>query len=201
MCTELPDDVEWFLASLVAFAKARDDVRAVALVGSHARGVARPDSDVDVVLLSTEPATYIDGCDWIERFPGATLLATRRWGALTERRLVLANETEVDLGVACPSWASTRPLDPGTARVAKDGLIALHDPDGLLAEVMAAANEAYDAGAAAPYRLAPDSRRRAAARRRRLWIAREAALSPPAGWLSLVPQCERGACPHSRVSS
>ena len=139
VCTELPDDVERFLAVLVAFAEARDDVRAVALVGSYARGVARPDSDVDVVMLTTEPETYIDGCDWIERFPGATLLATRRWGALTERRLVLANEREVDFGVARLSWASTRPLDPGTARVARDGLIALHDPNGLLADVVAAA--------------------------------------------------------------
>ncbi len=69
MCTELPDDVERFLGSLVAFAEARDDVRAVALVGSHARGVARPDSDVDVVMLTTEPEAYIDGCDWIEWFP------------------------------------------------------------------------------------------------------------------------------------
>ena len=137
MGTELPDDVGRFLASLVAFAEARDDVRAVALVGSRARGVARPDSDVDVVMLSTEPETYIDGDDWI-RFPGATLLATRRWGALTERLLVLGNGIEVDFGVACPSWASTEPLDPGTAQVARDGLVVLHDRDGLLARLLAA---------------------------------------------------------------
>ena len=139
VCTELPDDVERFLGSLVAFAEARDDVRAVALIGSHARGVARPDSDVDVVMLTTEPEAYIDGCDWLERFPGATLLATRRWGPLTERRLVLGNEREVDFGVARTSWASIQPLDPGTARVARDGLVALHDPDRLLADVVAAA--------------------------------------------------------------
>lgn len=139
MWPELPDDVERFLASLVAFAEARDDVRAVALVGSRARGVARPDSDVDVVMLSTEPETYTDGDDWIRRFPGATLLATRRWGALRERRLLLGNGIEVDFGVACPSWASTQPLDPGTAQVARDGLVVLHDRDGLLAQVVAAA--------------------------------------------------------------
>ena len=139
MCKELPDDVERFLASLVAFAEARNDVRAVALVGSRARGVARPDSDVDVVMLSSQPETYIDGDDWIRRFPGATLLATRRWGALTERRLLLGNGIEVDFGVACPSWASTQPLDAGTAQVARDGLVILHDRDGLLAQVVAAA--------------------------------------------------------------
>ena len=134
----LPEDVERFLASVVALAQARDDVRAVALVGSHARGAARRDSDVDVVMLSTEPDTYVDGGDWIERLGGASLLATRPWGALTERRLVLATGTAVDFGVAHPSWAATRPVDAGAARVASDGLIALYDPDGLLAGLMAA---------------------------------------------------------------
>ena len=127
-------------ASVLAFANVREDVRAVALVGSHARGAARPDSDVDVVMLSTEPDTYVDGCDWIERLDGAMLVATRRWGVLTERRLVLASGTEVDFGVAHPSWASIRPLDPGTARVARAGLVPLYDPDGLLARAVDAAS-------------------------------------------------------------
>jgi predicted nucleotidyltransferase len=49
--TALPEDVERFLTALVAFAEARDDVRAVALVGSRARGAARgADSDVDVLV-------------------------------------------------------------------------------------------------------------------------------------------------------
>jgi uncharacterized protein len=135
---DFPNEVERFLAALVTFAAARDDVRAVALVGSYARGVARPDSDVDVVVLTTDPDTYLDGCDWLKALPGASLLATRRWGALTERRLVLASGTEVDLGVARPSWASTSPVDIGTAHVVRDGLVAVHDPDGLLAHVLAA---------------------------------------------------------------
>jgi hypothetical protein len=127
-----------FLTALVAFAEARDDVRAVALVGSHARGVARPDSDVDIVVLSTNPDLYVHGCDWITALPGASLLATRQWGMLTERRLLLDGGTEVDFGVTGPSWASTRPVDVGTARVARQGLVVLHDPDGLLAQIVAA---------------------------------------------------------------
>jgi aminoglycoside 6-adenylyltransferase len=138
--TDLPEDVERFLTALLAFAEARDDVRAVALVGSRARGAAQPGSDVDVVVLSTDPDKYVEGCDWIEALPGATLLDTRHWGVLTERRLVLASGTQVDFGVVHPSWASTRPLDAGTAQVVRDGLVALHDPDGVLAEVIAAAS-------------------------------------------------------------
>jgi hypothetical protein len=93
---------------------------------------------VDVVVLTTNPGMYVHGCDWINALPGASLLATRQWGALTERRLVLDSGTEVDFGVSDPSWASTGPLDLGTARVARHGLVALHDPDRLLAQVIAA---------------------------------------------------------------
>ncbi len=77
VCIDLPEDIQRFLASVVAIEEARDDVRAVALVGSHARGMARRDSDVDVVLLSIEPDTYVDGCEWIQRLHRASLLATR----------------------------------------------------------------------------------------------------------------------------
>jgi predicted nucleotidyltransferase len=136
--TDLPEDVKRFLTSLVSFAERRDDVRAVALVGSRARGAARRDSDVDVVVLTTDPHKYVDGCEWIEALPDATLLGTRHWGVLTERRLVLASGIEVDFGVVHHSWASTLPLDAGTARVARDGLGALHDPDRLPAGVIAA---------------------------------------------------------------
>jgi hypothetical protein len=37
------------------------------------------------------------------------------------------------------SWASTSPVDPGSARVAADGLVALYDPDRLLGELVDAA--------------------------------------------------------------
>lgn len=132
-------EVRQFIDALVAFAQQRDDVRAVAVVGSHARQEARPGSDVDVVVLTTEPRRYTETLDWIGSLMGARLIATRRWGALTERRLVLAGGIEIDFGVAHTSWAATKPLDPGTARVARDGLMPLHDPDGLLAALAGAA--------------------------------------------------------------
>jgi hypothetical protein len=45
----------------------------------------------------------------------------------------------VEFGVVSPAWASTAPLDDGTRRVVADGLQALYDPDGLLAELVKAA--------------------------------------------------------------
>ncbi|MDQ6821929.1 MAG: nucleotidyltransferase domain-containing protein [Actinomycetota bacterium] len=54
-------EVEALLARLARWSRERPDVRAVALVGSWAYGAPRADSDVDVVLLSHEPALYTDG--------------------------------------------------------------------------------------------------------------------------------------------
>jgi predicted nucleotidyltransferase len=114
------------------------DVRAVALVGSHARGASRSDSDVDLVVLADEPTRYIESTGWISALGGLSVIRTRRWGVLTERRLITENGVELDVGVVTPDWAATDPIDDGTRRVATDGLVALYDPDGLLAALLAA---------------------------------------------------------------
>jgi uncharacterized protein len=123
---------------IAAWAGERADVRGVALVGSWARGEPGPDSDLDVVLLTTDPEAYAAGTPWTAELPDAQLVTTREWGPLTERRLRFPSGLEVELGVAPPSWASTEPLDEGTRRVVRDGMRVLHDPDQLLAKLAAA---------------------------------------------------------------
>jgi predicted nucleotidyltransferase len=57
-----------FLERLRGWVEPRQDVRALAIVGSVARGDARPDSDLDVVLLTTDPAQYLKSTDWVSVF-------------------------------------------------------------------------------------------------------------------------------------
>jgi predicted nucleotidyltransferase len=52
------DQMEFFFAKISAWASARPDIHAAALVGSHARGTAKPDSDIDIVLLVDDPNIY-----------------------------------------------------------------------------------------------------------------------------------------------
>ena len=118
---------------IAAWARGRADVRAAAMVGSWARGEARPDSDVDVVLLTTSPALYAE-----PPWPDCELVQTREWGVLTERRLRFSSGLELELGVAPLSWAAADPVDPGTRKVVSDGMRILHDPDRLLAKLAAA---------------------------------------------------------------
>jgi predicted nucleotidyltransferase len=132
-------EVEAFVSALVQWAAERSDVVAVAVVGSWARGAAKHDSDVDVVLLTYDPSVYIEREDWIAALtPGAELLRTGDWGAIAERRLGLRSGLEIEVGVGLPSWADTAPVDPGTRAVVRDGLRPLFDPRGLLAKLVAA---------------------------------------------------------------
>lgn len=127
-------EVRSLLSRVRGWAIDRPDVVAVALAGSWARGEARMDSDVDLVVLTTAKDDYLRDESWIEEFCGLRILRTQNWGSLyTERRFALASGLEVEFGVALPAWAATDPPDPGTCEVVRDGkLRAVYDPEGLL---------------------------------------------------------------------
>jgi predicted nucleotidyltransferase len=130
-------EVEDLLALVSRLARERPDIRGLALVGSWARGDPGPESDVDLVLLTDQPEAYLSRSDWLGDLGGREIGA-RRWGAITERRLVLPSGLEVDVGIGRVSWASLDPIDPGTRAVVEQGFRALHDPEGIL-EALAAA--------------------------------------------------------------
>ena len=133
-----PARIEQLLERAVAWARQHPDIRGLALVGSWARGSARADSDVDLVVLTTASDRYLDDDAWTAALGHARVVRTRAWGPLTERRLLLDGGLEVEVGVTGPAWAATDPVDPGTRRVVTDGLRILHDPDGQLATLAAA---------------------------------------------------------------
>jgi predicted nucleotidyltransferase len=127
--------ISGFLGRLSGWAASRKDIRAVALVGSWARAGARPDSDVDVIVLTDNPAQYIENVDWPVHLGLSRVVRTRSWGAITEQRATLPG-IEIEFGIGTAEWAATRPVDPGTRRVASDGLVILYDPEELLADLL-----------------------------------------------------------------
>ncbi len=126
---------------IVAWAHRQDDVDAVLIVGSWARGLARTDSDVDIVVLTRDVARYVADEHWIADAVGAPapVVRTQRWGELVERRVRLSSGLEIEFGFVAPSWATTDPVDPGTAAVVRDGAQSLYDPLGLIETLTAAA--------------------------------------------------------------
>jgi predicted nucleotidyltransferase len=127
--------IESLLDRVLSWATGRPDVRAVALVGSHARGAPRVDSDVDLVLLAERPAELVADTAWVGNFGELTRLTVEDWGRVTSVRAWYTGGLEVEFGLATADWA-TRP-DAGTRRVVSDGLRVLLDRDGAFARLAA----------------------------------------------------------------
>ena len=117
-----------FLERLRRWAQPRRDVRALAIVGSFAPGEARPDSDLDLVLLTDERDKYV-GTDWTADLGPIRSVALEYYGKVTSVRAFYRDGLEVELAIAPADWASA-PLDAGTEQVVRDGFIVLMDRDG-----------------------------------------------------------------------
>jgi uncharacterized protein len=129
--------VAGILKILTEWARLRRDIRAAALVGSHARDEARLDSDVDLVFLSRKPDTFRDAAwlmsiDWSQAGVHLNKWADEEYGIVWSRRAWFNPECELELAFAPLSWADASPVDEGTARVVSNGCLILYDPDGLL---------------------------------------------------------------------
>lgn len=129
--------IEPFLMDLQQWAEQQEEIVGVLLVGSHARGQAREDSDVDVVLLALNPERYPEDRSWIEQFGSVARVEEEDWGRVTSLRVWYATGLEVEFSWTEPDWASLPP-DPGTTRVVSDGARIVFDRNGMLAALLAA---------------------------------------------------------------
>ncbi|MGW5335851.1 nucleotidyltransferase domain-containing protein [Streptomyces bauhiniae] len=117
--------------------RSRHDVVGLLLVGSCARNAARPDSEIDLVLLTTKESQYSDNA-WADELSLGKLFKTQSWRPISERRFATASGLEVEINIGSPDWAQTDPVDPGTRRVVTDGARPLHDPGTVLASLIRA---------------------------------------------------------------
>jgi predicted nucleotidyltransferase len=120
------DHIRGFLDAFVDWASDQSDVQAIALVGSYARGAARADSDIDLVILTDQPKEYLDSLEWAERFGSVEKHQTEDYGKLISIRVWYQNGPEVEYGITRPDWAAT-PLDAGTREVISGGMIVLFE--------------------------------------------------------------------------
>jgi len=117
------------MEAVQAWAAVRPDVLGVALVGSHAREAAKPDSDVDLVIVCESPSAYLENEDWIKAFGAPERTAREDWGRVTSVRVWYADGLEVEFGIADRGWGSA-PLEDGTRGVIENGCVVLYDRGG-----------------------------------------------------------------------
>ncbi len=128
------------VCSVTAWADGAHDIIGLAVVGSWARGEPRMDSDLDLVVLTADKKPYATDDRWMVAAVGqrAELVRIQEWGPVTERRVALPSGFEIEFGFVAPTWASTDPLDSGTASVVRAGCLPLHDPSGAFELLLAA---------------------------------------------------------------
>ncbi len=131
LTNEMDLNIKVFLQRLVEWAKNKPDLMALALIGSHARGKASSESDVDLILLLRNPDAYLKNRDWVSKFGKPARIVKEDWGKVTSLRVFYTDGLEVEYGLSDFEWGSD-PSDEGEAHVIRDGLIVLYEKDGHL---------------------------------------------------------------------
>jgi predicted nucleotidyltransferase len=129
------DVIEQFLSSVERWASAQPDIVAVALLGSHARGTAKPTSDVDLVILTSRPQRYLQATEWAKTFGPVARQSIEDWGKVTSLRVWYEDGKEVEFGITTPEWVA-HPIDAGTWSVISDGIRILFDRHNFLASTI-----------------------------------------------------------------
>jgi uncharacterized protein len=134
--------IKFILEEVAQWAARRTDIAAAALVGSWARGTARVDSDIDLMILTDSLMLFRQDEGWIDEIQLADMDAhiasweDQDYGVVWSRHVCLDDKTKIEFSFGSPSWAAVEPVDAGTFRVISDGCRILYDPTGLLRELI-----------------------------------------------------------------
>jgi len=128
-------NVATFIDDVTRWAQSQNDIAALALVGSHARGDARPDSDIDLVILCLEPERFLTDTTWVSRFGAVVHTSREDWGTVQSVRVRYRGGLEVEFGITTTDWGAL-PADLGTVEVLRNGASVLLDREGSLRPIM-----------------------------------------------------------------
>jgi enterochelin esterase-like enzyme len=132
-------DVDELLENLREWGMDERAILGIALVGSHASGIAPPESDVALVILLHDALALESDADWMARFGSVRRVSDEDRGPVKATRVHYADGKVVEFGFASPGWAATEPCDAGALAVVKSGVRVVYDPRGLLRNLAIAA--------------------------------------------------------------
>ncbi len=124
----MKEKVERFLSRVVSWANKQDFILGISLVGSYARNTARPDSDVDLVILAARPTKLLADSKWLLEFGEFVSKKHEDYGLVQSVRVLYQNGLEVEYGITTLEWTKTKPIDVETSKVVIDSMRILYDP-------------------------------------------------------------------------
>jgi len=110
-------------------------IDAIILVGSYARGTQKPDSDIDLIVITHDKRHYINNPEVFSCFGEIEKINIEFYGECTSIRVWYKNGLEVEYGMVTKAWAEL-PLDSGTSSVLLDGYKILIDKNGLFLPIV-----------------------------------------------------------------
>ncbi len=135
-------EAQAIIDAVTVWAIERDDIRAMALAGSWARGNPRQTSDIDLLFLTDRAEEYRRRRKWLTEIDfknaGYRVQSSESavYGVVWSRHLYLLPPADVELSFATCPWAKTRPIDSGTRSVVEDAFQIILDKDGILAKLV-----------------------------------------------------------------
>ncbi len=122
-------------------AESDENILALGLCGSWARGTPNPDSDIDISIITKDKETFRKS-NWIEQIDFEHIgeqmhsYEDKDYGLVWSRHVHLQSKIEIEFSFADSSWANTDMLDKGTAKVVSDGYKIVHDPHRILEKLV-----------------------------------------------------------------
>lgn len=118
-----------FIDAFKKFATNDATIESVIVVGSYARGTSKPNSDIDLCIITTNKGQIIENPHFVEAFGKVLKRQKEYYGACTSIRVWYESGLEVEFGIVEPSWID-RPIDRGTYKVLSDGYKVIVDKKG-----------------------------------------------------------------------
>lgn len=111
---------EDFISKLKEYAENSSHIESVLIVGSYARGTNKENSDIDIIIITSNKSEMVTDQLFAQAFGEVHKQQTEYYGACTSIRVWYGDGKEVEFGIVEPSWISI-PLDSGTYKVLSDG--------------------------------------------------------------------------------
>lgn len=125
---------EDFIAAIKKWGEAAEDINAIVLVGSYARGTNKTTSDIDLCILTNQKEGIVSNPSIFSQFGKPVKLDIEYYGVATSIRIWYENSFEVEYTIVDINWISL-PLDSGTQQVLSNGYKIIVDKHGYFNDI------------------------------------------------------------------
>ena len=126
--------LERFLSKLKTYGEDTSYIESIVLVGSYANGREKEDSDIDIVIITSNKASMIKNPNFINEFGNIAKKQIEYYKACTSIRSWYKDGKEIEFGIVDSSWIKP-PLDKGTYNVLSNGYEVIIDKKGYFKDI------------------------------------------------------------------